>query len=77
MSVNEVEIARKNMNQIIHLYEASSGLNENKNIVSITSLDSAVKERLEEYELFNKRHKQLSNLCCHFGAQVEGKNSNL
>ena len=75
VSVNEVEIVVKNNMQIIHLFEASTGADDI--IISLTSLESAIKERKEEYKQFKKYHTLLLYLCRHISVQVEGKNSTI
>lgn len=72
VSINELKIAGKNVNDILHLFEASSGTNTNKILVPMTTLKNAVNDRNDELELFSLRQTVLYHLCRFIDDQVQG-----
>ena len=75
VSVNELKIAGKNTNQILHLFEASSGTDRDKNVVTSTALQSVVEDRKLEFDIFLQHQTRLLYLCRYIAPQVTGRNS--
>ena len=73
VSVNELKIAGKNVNHVLHLFEASSGTDTNKILVPMTTLKNAVNDRNDELKIFSLRQTVLQYLCRFIDDQVQGK----
>ena len=73
VSINEVNITGKSVDCILHLFEASTGTDTNRNLVPMTCLKNAVKDRNDELAIFSMRQTLLLYLCRFIGNQVRGK----
>lgn len=75
VSINEFKIAHKNEDQILHLFQACSTSDDNKNFVSTAALKNAIRDRKEEFGLFLRQQTFLKHLCRYISdqSQVCGK----
>ena len=71
MSVYELKTSGRNINQICRLFEASSGIDKNNDLVSLKELQSAVEERKEELSCFSQ-HQTVLKYLCRYTSDVEG-----
>ena len=72
VSVNELKVIRRSSNQILHLFEASSGVDRNKNLLPMTVLKNAIVSRTKELEIFLQRQVVLTHLCRLIRPEVKG-----
>ena len=72
VSINELKIVVQNVDQILSLFQACTGIDENKNLVHMTKLKSTVNERKKEFSIFFQRQTVLKYLCRFINDEVKG-----
>ena len=77
VSVNELEVIFKNLDQTFELFQACLNLpNEEMKRLAVTALESVVKDRKEEYDKFVYYQSLLKYLCRHIAIKISGNITN-